>query len=321
MSRQVLGIHHITAIAGEPQANIDFYAGMLGLRLVKLTVNFDDPGSYHLYYGDESGSPGTILTFFPWPGAFPGRAGTGQVTVISFSIPPDAMGYWMERLKSRSIEFTGPGKRFDEELLAFRDPDGLQLELVAHQPQEGQKPWVDGPVPERYALGGFYAATIAEEGYERTAGLITATLGFRSSRESGNRFRYEVGNGGPGRFVDLLCTPDDRRGVVAGGTVHHIAWRTPNDKEQQAWRDQLARLAYNVTPILDRKYFRSIYFREPGGVLFEIATDPPGFTVDEPPKELGTRLMLPDWLESSRDEILRALPPVRLTIRPEIADK
>lgn len=321
MSREISGIHHITAIAGDPQANIDFYVGLLGLRMIKLTVNYDDPGTYHIYYGDRQGHPGTILTFFPWPDAPRGRHGTGQVTATAFAIPQRAIGYWVDRLKSRGADFEGPHIRFEEEVISLRDGDGLELELVAHASAEGVEPWREGPVPEEYAIRGFYGVTITLEGYERSAGLLTATMGFRAVGEKGNRFRYECGSGGPGRQVDLVCVPAGRRGVVAVGAVHHIAWRTPNDEQQKAWREEIANRGLNVTPIIDRTYFHSIYFREPGGVLFEIATDPPGFTVDEPLEKLGLRLVLPAWLESSRAELRRALPEVHLPAVAKTAAK
>jgi len=315
MDQKILGIHHVTAIAGDPQQNVDFYAGLLGLRLVKLTVNFDDPGTYHLYYGDEEGHPGTILTFFPWPGARRGRIGTGQVTVTSFSIPEGSLGYWTGRFKDHGIKFEGPVKRFDEEAIVFSDPDGLQLELVATPGAEARSPWRGGPVPAEHTTRGFHSVTISEEGYERTASLLTETLGFRLGREAGNRFRYELRPGDPGTRVDVLCSPDAPRGIVAAGTVHHIAWRTPDGVQQEAWRRQIAGLGHNVTPVLDRQYFRSIYFREPGGVLFEIATDPPGFSIDEPLGQLGTHLKLPPWLEPMRPQIESILPPLHL---PEV---
>jgi len=311
MSMQVSGIHHVTAIAGDPQANMDFYTGILGLHLVKVTVNYDDPQTYHLYYGDELGHPGTILTFFPWPGAPRGRTGTGQVTGIAFTIPDASLGFWADRLKAHKVEYTGPGHRFDEEVIGLRDADGLQLELVAttNAPAPNLRP--DGPVPGEYAIRGFQGVTAAVEGYERTAGLLTATLGLRQAGELGNRFRFAVGETGAPEFVDLLCLPSGPRGRVAVGTVHHIAWRTPNDESQRTWRDKIARLGYNVTPIIDRTYFHSIYFREPAGVLFEIATDPPGFEVDEPSDQLGRRLTLPSWLEISRSELAESLPAIR----------
>ena len=312
MNKQIPGIHHITALAGDPQRNLEFYVGVLGQRLVKLTVNFDDPGTYHLYYGDETGRPGTILTFFPWPGAPRGRRGTGQLTTISFSIPERAMGYWAERLNAHGIATEEPIRRFDEEALTFYDPDGLQLELVAHAGAEERSGWENGPVPYEHAIRGFHGLTLSEESHERTTSLISGSLGFRPVSEAGNRFRYEVGSGSSRALVDVLHVPDAPRGLVAVGTVHHVAWRTPNDEEQLAWRDELDALGYDVTPVMDRQYFHSIYFREPGGVLFEIATDPPGFTLDETPETLGTRLMLPPWLEPARARIEQALPPLRL---------
>lgn len=223
MSKKILGLHHVTAIAGDPQQNINFYAGFLGLRLVKFTVNYDDPGTYHLYFGDETGRPGTILTFFPWPGAPQGRRGTGQVTTVSFAIPEGALSYWIDRLKNADIEYNGSIDRFDEEAISFLDPDGLQLELVTHHGIKTGNPWEGGPVPMEYAIQGFYGITISEEGYERTAGLLTATLGFSPTRESGSKFRYEVGEGGSGAIVDVECLPSWRPGVVAGGTIHHVA--------------------------------------------------------------------------------------------------
>src|SRR6059058_1561337 len=312
MSQDILGIHHVTAIAGDPQRNVDFYTRVLGLRLVKLTVNFDDPRSYHLYYGDEQGHPGTLLTFFAWPGVPRGRQGTGQVTVTSFSIPQASLDYWLERLSQHGVSSTGPMSRFDETVLSLLDPDGLVLELVAHPQAELRPAWKEGPVPAEYAVRGVHTITLSEDGYERTAELLTETLGFRPLSEENSVFRYEAGEGGPGAYVDVRCTPELRRGLVAAGTVHHVAWRTPTDEHQQTWRGALAGLNFNVTPVMDRKYFHSIYFREPGGILFEIATDPPGFTVDESVEQLGTRLELPPWLEPYREELEQVLPAVRL---------
>src|SRR5438874_12396644 len=288
MSGDIFGIHHVTAIASDPQRNVDFYTGVLGLRLVKLTVNFDDPRSYHLYYGDELGHPGTIMTFFAWLGVPKGRHGTGQVTVTSFSVPQASLDYWIERLSQQGVSYKGPTSRFDETILSLQDPDGLALELVAHPQSQNRPSWKEGPVPAEHAIRGIHTVTLLEDGYERTARLLTETLGFRPLSEENNVFRYEVGEGGPGANVDVRCAPGLRRGLVAAGTVHHVAWRTPNDEQQQAWREALAGLNFNVTPVMDRKYFHSIYFREPGGILFEIATDIPGFTVDEPGGELGT---------------------------------
>lgn len=312
MSKEILGIHHITAIAGDPQRNLDFYAGVLGLRLVKLTVNFDDPGTYHLYYGDGAGHPGTILTFFPWPGAPRGRHGTGQVTQTSFAVPANSLAYWIKRLAEHGVAFQNPEERFGEETLSFSDPDGMKIELISAQNVSPERAYTSGPVPLKYAIRGFHSATLSEEGYQKTAALLTDTLGFKLMRQDGNRFRYVVASGAPGAVVDVLCAPEEPAGRVAAGTVHHIAWRTGDDDRQREWLDEIGRLGYNVSPVMDRKYFHSIYFREPGNILFEIATDPPGFTVDEPLEQLGSKLVLPPWLERARAQLEAALPPLRL---------
>ena len=241
-----------------------------------------------------------------------GLQGTGQVTVSSFSVPQASLDYWIERLSQRGVSSTGPTSRFDETILSLQDPDGLALELVAQSQAQQRPAWKEGPVPAEQAIRGIHTVTLSEDGYERTAKLLTETLGFRPLSEENNVFRYEVGEGGPGAYVDVRCTPELRRGHVAGGTVHHVAWRTPTDERQQAWRGVLAGLDLNVTPVLDRKYFHSIYFREPGGILFEIATDAPGFMVDEPVEQLGTHLELPPWLEQDRSELEQVLPSLSL---------
>jgi glyoxalase family protein len=313
MNNDIPGIHHVTAMASDPQRNLDFYTRVLGLRLVKLTVNFDDPGTYHFYYGDEVGGPGTILTFFPWPGARRGRRGNGQVAVTSFSIPEGAMGYWEERLKRHGVSVGETSRRFDEEALVFLDPDGLQLELVAHPEAGAHMPWEAGPVPSEHAIRGFYSVTLWEENHERTAALLTETMGFRLVREAGQRFRFKAASDDPGSFVDVIHRPHGEPGRGGAGAVHHVAWRTPNDEEQLAWRQEITSLGIPVSPVMDRQYFHSIYFREPGGVLFEIATDPPGFTLDEPREELGTHLKLPPWLEPQRAQIEHMLPQLDLS--------
>ncbi len=314
MIPQISGIHHVTAIAGDPQQNVDFYAGVLGLRLVKLTVNFDDPGTYHLYYGDGLGSPGTIMTFFPWPGAPRGIVGLGQVGVTAFSIPTGALDFWRQRLESHGITVQGTDVRFDEQVLVFDDPDGLPLELVGGG-EDVRPGWERGPVPAEHAIGGFHSVALAERGpreaSERTTSLLTQSMNVRLVAEQADRLRYAMGDGRPGAIVDVLLTAAPR-GQNAAGTVHHVAWRTPDDTHQTAWRERIAEAGVDVTPVRDRQYFRSIYFREPGGVLFEIATDPPGFATDESPEYLGERLMLPPWLESKRGVIERSLPPLRL---------
>ncbi len=315
MERSIPGIHHVTAIAGDPQQNVNFYVGLLGLRMVKKTVNFDDPGTYHFYYGDAQGTPGTILTFFPWPKASKGRQGTGQVTVISFAIPSEALSYWMNRLTAFHIPFEGPISRFAEEVLVLTDPDGLPLELVTAPPLPHAHPWNDGPVPPQYAIQGFHSVTLAEAAYEPTATLLTETFGFRLAGEVGNRFRYALDSANARTFVDMLYLPDQQPGQVAVGTVHHVAWRVPTDEEQERWRQEIQELGFQVTPVKDRHYFHSIYFREPGGVLFEMATDVPGFTIDEPFEQLGTHLKLPSWLEPKRGQLEQTLPPFHLPDR------
>jgi glyoxalase family protein len=303
------GIHHITAIAGDPQRNLDFYTTLLGLRLVKLTVNFDDPGTYHFYFGNEKGTPGSILTFFPWPDAPRGVVGAGQVTAITFAVPTGSLPYWRSRLPAHAVKVNDAGERFGETVLAINDPDGLPLELVASPWADPASAWKDVSVDRQHAICGFHSATLSEEGYEQTARLLTDTMGFSLVGEEGNRFRYQAsGSGAAAATVDLLCTPAGQVGRLGTGTVHHIAWRTPDDAQQLRWRSELVRLGYNVTPVIDRNYFHSIYYREPGGILFEIATDPPGFAIDEPPEHLGERLMLPRQYERQRSTLERMLP-------------
>ncbi len=312
MENRISGIHHITAIASDPQRNVDFYTGVLGLRLVKITINYDDPGSYHFYYGDEAGSPGSILTFFAWPGGHKGRQGTGQANVISFSVPEGSLGWWQTRFDERHIRYEPPVTRWDEEAMTFYDPDGMRLELVAHLGAEEREGRQNGPVPLEYATRGFHSVTLALKDGTRTAKLLTETMGFTLLREDGNRSRYLAGEHGTARTVDLLTLPDTPAGAVGVGSVHHVAWRTPTDEQQNAWQEQLTRLRFQVSPVMDRQYFHSIYFREPGGVLFEIATDLPGFTADEPLATLGTSLRLPDWLEAQREKIQQGLLPLQL---------
>ncbi len=313
--RTIPGIHHITAITADAQKNIDFYCGVLGLRLVKLTVNFDDPSSYHLYYGDELGRPGTILTFFAWPGAYRGRVGPPQVTVTAFAVPGAALDFWAARLREKDVEAKPAPDRFGERILSFADPDGMQLEIIGAREVTEPKgqPWAAGPVPAAVAIHGFHSATVSEEGYEKTAKLLTDVMGFKAIGEEKNRFRYRAGTGtGFASIVDLLCVPGARGGGMGAGAVHHIAFRTPDDAQQNTWREELSRQGQNVSPVMDRTYFHSIYYREPGGVLFEIATDSPGFTADQAADQLGKKLMLPPWLEKHRAEIEKAVPPVRL---------
>ncbi len=334
----ILGIHHVTAIANNPQKIIDFYTQVLGLRLVKLTVNFDDPTTYHLYFGDEIGHPGTILTFFPWQDAPKGRRGTGQVITLSFLIPVNSVSYWIDRFENQNINFQGPTKRFgdSEEVLTLYDPDGLELELVAHKSAYDTilNVWKDSPIPSKHAIRGFYSVTLSEEGYESTAAVLTDELGFRFIGQDGSRFRYQAAattstasvkdsdlskqnNYQSNNIVDVLCLPYTQQGFVGVGTVHHVAWRTPSDEQQKLLRKKIIKAGLNATPVIDRTYFHSVYFREPGGVLFEIATNPPGFAIDEKIEELGTHLMLPNWLEAVRKDLEKVLPKVKLPKKEE----
>ncbi len=313
----IRGIHHVTAIARGAQANLDFYAGVLGLRLVKRTVNFDDPGTYHLYYGDEAGSPGTILTFFPWPLARLGRRGAGQATATAFAVPAGTLGRWAERLDALGVEREAPRERpgLGDEALTLFDPDGLALELVAAE-GDRRAPWAGGPVPAEMAIRGFHHVALTVWNPEGTAQVLGDVMGFRRVAEAGGRLRLAAGadekGPRPGALVDVVADPAAPRGQVSAGTVHHVAFRVAGDAEQLAWQGRLAAAGLHVTPVQDRQYFHSIYFREPGGVLFEIATDPPGFALDETVAALGEALKLPPWLEPSRREIESVLPPLAL---------
>jgi catechol 2,3-dioxygenase-like lactoylglutathione lyase family enzyme len=298
-------------MAGSPQVNVDFYVRTLGLRLVKRTVNFDDPYTYHFYFGNEAGAPGTILTFFPWGAdSLRGRHGTAQVAVSAFSIPPGSINYWIERLATLGVAFEGPDTHFGETCIALRDEDGVVLELV--ESADGRPGWNNGEIPPEHSIRGFHHAALSLEGYERTAELLTGALGFTKQREEGNRYRFLIGDGVPGAIIDLHCEPDRMHGTMGIGVVHHIAFRAANDTEQLALRDILRDHGSDVTPVMDRQYFHSIYFREPGGVLFEIATDPPGFLIDEPQGELGMQLKLPPWLEAARPRIEARVAPIKL---------
>ena len=327
------GIHHVTAIAGDPQKNVNFYAGVLGLRLVKQTVDYDDPNIRHLYYGDALGRPGTILTFFPSPGANRGRHGIGQATVTTLSVPEGALDYWAERLRAGGVT-AEEGMRFGQPVLAFDDPDGMALEIIAagdvataFADVGDAALWKGNSVPaEQHAVRGIFGVTLAVAQATLTATMLEQILGFRAVTQEGATRRFAVGNGGPGAFVDVLAADEAKvasggsralgsfpRGLMGAGAVHHVAWRTPSDADQQAWLQTLADVGTNAGPVMDRQYFHSIYFREPGGVLFEIATDPPGFTADgETPDTLGARLQLPDWLEPRRADIEQRLPKLRL---------
>lgn len=305
----ITGLHHVTALCADPQKNLDFYAGILGLRLVKKTINFDAPEVYHLYYGNHDGSPGTILTFFPYEGIPRGRKGKGQLTVTSFSIPANSIDYWLKRLKDFKVKHDLPQTRFEEQFIYFEDHEGLGLELVANN--KDQRPgFTHGDISLELSIRGFYGITLAEECSEKTAQLLTNQLDHILIAEKENRFRYSTNNK-PGTYVDILCNPDALQGLPGCGTVHHVAFATATDTTQLEVRSKLIHAGLNTTPVLDREYFQSIYFREPGGVLFEIATIPPGFTVDEPLEHLGESLKLPPWQEKNRSLITSLLPPLR----------
>ncbi len=307
------GIHHITAIASDPQKNLDFYAGVLGMRFVKRTVNFDDPTTYHFYFGDGEGNPGSILTFFPWPGSRRGRQGDGQAAVTAFAIVPSSVGFWIERFIKHRVEFEHPKTRFDEErVIAFKDPDGMLCELVAHPVAESRVGWSTAAVPAEHSIRGIYSVTLWQESCDLTGKLLVDSFRFEPVREQASIFRYSATGRGLGSIVDLRCVPGLWPGVLGAGTVHHVAFRADTGEAQIAARNDLVAKGYNVSPLMNRDYFRSIYFREPGGVLFEVATDPPGFTIDEPLEKLGTSLKLPEWLETRRFEIEALLPNIHL---------
>lgn len=313
MSRLIQGIHHITALASNAQENVDFYTGVLGLRLVKKTVNFDAPDVYHLYYGNERGSPGTIMTFFPYPDIPKGRKGKGQLITTSFSIPESSMEYWIKRLNKFGIPNEGPQQRFDELFVYFEDREGLGLELVVSR-EDAREGFTYGNIPLEFSIKGFYGVSLLEECYEKTADLLTRQMDHALIAQKDNRFRYSS-TGRPGDFIDVLCCPDALKGLSGYGTVHHVAFATADDIAQLEAREKLLRLGLNVTPVLDREYFHSIYFREPGGVLFEIATTLPGFTVDEPLESLGESLKLPSWEEKNRVRIEKELTPLQLNLK------
>jgi glyoxalase family protein len=305
------GLHHVTAIASDPQANVDFYTTVLGLRLVKQTVNFDAPDTYHLYYGDETGSPSSILTFFPWRGVPAGRQGSGLTTATAFSVPPESLGWWAQRVAALGIDHEGPRTRDGEEVLTFRDPDGLVIDVVA-APGDTRSGWDGyGHVPAEHAVRGLHSVTLSESVPDDTVAMLSGLLGMTPAGEDGDRARFAMAGGGAGAVIDVAA---DRRsrGLQAGGTVHHIAFRVPDRATQELWRAELAERGLHVTEIRDRQYFTSIYFHEPGGVLLEIATDEPGFAIDEPLLELGRSLKLPPWLEPSREQIAAALPTLEV---------
>jgi glyoxalase family protein len=304
------GIHHVTCITGDVQRNVDFYVSVLGLRFIKKTVNFDVPDTYHLYYADWIGTPGTAMTFFGWP-HLPWRAqGAGQIREVSFAIPAEALDFWSARLRELGVAAERT-RRFDTEVIALHDPDEMRVELVGEPPTDGRwQPWPEGPVEPESQIRGFHSVTLLESELVPTARFLEGTMGFRGAGEEGGRFRFQTGDGGAGATVNVVHDPEAPRGEEAVGTVHHVAWRARDDGHELEWRQHIVDAGRDITPVINRKYFHSIYFREPGGVLFEIATDGPGFTVDEQPEALGSALQLPPQYEDRRDNLNFNLPPI-----------
>lgn len=305
------GIHHITAIASDPQRNVDFYVQVLGLRFAKRTVNFDDPSTYHFYFGDRTGRPGTAITFFAWPGARRGARGVGQVIAASFAVPKGSLDYWKSRFEAHHVFSEQMPARFNQATLRFSDPDGLMLEMIESPTLDEVDLKYESEVPKRFAIHGFHAPTLEVRELKLSEGVLAA-LDFELIEEEKLRKRFSVNSKLTSACVDLMAHPDGQFGINSAGTVHHIAFRCADDNEQLHWRKQVVDLGLHVTPVIDRFYFHSIYFREPGGILYEIATEGPGFTMDESASHLGEHLRLPPQYEKYRAEIERALPPISL---------
>jgi glyoxalase family protein len=303
------GIHHVTAITGDVQKCVDFYVGVLGLRFVKKSINQDVPDTYHIYFGDYVGSPGTAMTFFGWPTWPKRRTGGGQVTTVSFTVPQRSLDFWNSRLRKLGVEASRTS-RFGMDAIVLVDPDGIELELVAKPSDQPWVPWPDGAVDVEHAIRGFHSVTMTVAEATATFDLLVTTMGFRKVAQEGRRTRFETGHGGPHSLLDVVESPEGPEGEESIGTVHHVAWRAADAGHQTEWREVLVKAGRNVTPVIDRYYFKSIYYREPGGVLFEIATDGPGFTVDETAESLGSSLSLPPWFQVRRDRLDETLPPI-----------
>lgn len=308
----IKGLHHVTAIASDPQRNVDFYRNVLGQRLVKKTVNFDAPDTYHFYFADKVGNPGSVLTFFAWPGVRRGVRGNGETNAVAYNVPVGSLSFWQEHLKKHGIEQLAIGTRFDQNVLAFTDPDGMGVELIetANLPQINF--WEDGPIPQEYALHGFHSVTLWLEDVEPTGTLLTEQMGYRAAGQEANRHRFVADEHALGHTIDLIEGPEKLPARFGVGSIHHIAFRVPNDEQQLEYQSLIRSAGYGVTEVLDRSYFHSIYFREHGGVLFEIATDTPGFATDEPIHALGETLRLPEWYELNRATIEESLIPIEL---------
>jgi glyoxalase family protein len=308
MNNNVIGLHHVTAIASDAKRNYDFYTKVLGLRFVKKTVNFDDPNTYHLYYGNYPAEPGTILTFFPWPNIMPGRRGTGQATETGFSVPEGSLDFWVKRLDAHGITYNKPATKFGEEYLTVLDPDGMKLELTVSAKPDARQQHLTSEIDTSKAIRGFQNVTITQADIKGTADVLTDLLDYELAEQQVNRYRFVNKNAPTASVIDLVEVPGERRGHVAGGSVHHVAFRVKDDATEMALRAKIEAKGFNITPQIDRNYFHSLYFREPGGVLFEIATDNPGFMVDEPLEHLGESLKLPAMYESRRAAIEAVLP-------------
>lgn len=307
MENNILGLHHITAIAGSAQNNFAFYTQVLGLRLVKKTVNFDDPGTYHFYFGNETGTPGTILTFFPWEGIGKGRAATGMATEINFSVPEGSLAFWKNRLEQAGAEHRGITERFGQGLLQLQDNDGLTLNLIAGK-DDGRKPWTTADINADVAIRGFHGVVLNVDAVAPTGRVLTEIFGYRLLGQEGNMYRFITDAVDTANIVDIVEEPVAVKRANAAGTAHHVAFRVRNEAVLMRFREKIVNAGFRITEKIDRNYFFSLYFREPGGVLFEIATDNPGFTIDEPVSELGANLMLPAQYESSRGQIEAVLP-------------
>lgn len=310
MENKINGLHHITAIASDPQQNYDFYTKVLGMRFVKKTVNFDAPDVYHLYYADETGTSGTVLTFFPFPHAKRGSRGTGEASIVSFSIPEGTLDFWVERLSYFDISFSGPEEKLGYKLVTFLDPDGMKIELVEDE-VEHLKGWETSYVPRKYSIRKFFGTTLYLDNSEGTDHMLQNVFGWKVSAEEGNLKRYITGKGDNEAKIDIVVNPDAPDAIQSAGSVHHIAWRTESGQSQIEWMNKIRENGYQVTDVIDRNYFHSIYFREPGGVLFEIATDEPGFTIDEDINSLGNELKLPERYEPRRKQIEKILIPLK----------
>lgn len=312
MTPSVHGIHHVTCISGDAQQNLDFYVALLGMRLVKKSVNQDDPGTYHLFYADRDGTPGTDLTFFPWPAMDPGRLGIGLTVEVSFAVPPGSLPYWQERFQQYRVEHGAPESRFGDTTLPFTDPHGLKLALVETGDERQFAAWEASLVPPDYQIRGMHAVRLWERQLGPTEAVLTQLMGFRHLGTEDGWQRYGVDGGLSGRLIELRALPDERRGQWGTGAVHHVAWRVSDSEEQMQVREMLLRAGLRPTQQIDRFWFKSVYYKEPGGVLFELATDGPGFDRDEDPEHLGEQLILPPWLETERQAIEAALPSLQM---------